>query len=84
MVYIEDGGGGGGGNCPPLFGHVCTLNACQPQHQVSMLSMQLNQKFCLRLHQKLSQSTKIPQKISGGGGGGGGGEACPQNTLENN
>ena len=43
---------------------------CQPQHQVSMIYKVelLYQKFCLRLHQKLSQSMKIPKQFLGGGG----------------
>ena len=78
---VGEGGQGGGGQLPPpppLFGHVCTLN----ERKVSSYSMsatyveQLNQNFCLRLHQKLSQSTKTPKQILGGGGG-----ACPQTPL---
>ena len=53
---------------PPFFGHVCTLN----EEKISSFSMsatnveQLNQNFCLRLHQKLSQSTKTPKNFLGG------------------
>ena len=69
--FISSGvgeGGQGGGNCPPTFEsgggggalppHVCTLSTTNVE--------QLNQNFCLRLHQKLSQSTKTPKQILGG------------------
>ena len=72
-----------------LFGHVCTLNkekisscsmSAEPQHQVSIIYEtnveQLNHNFCLRLHQKLSQSTKIPNNFWGRG------RACPQTLQE--
>ena len=39
---------------------------------------QLNQNFCLKLHQKLAVSEhENTKKISGGGGGGGGGGGMP-------
>ena len=67
----------GGGSAPPLFGYVCTLN----ERKGSYFSMsatnveQLNQNFCLRLHQKLVRALKHPKDFWGG---------CPQTPLNRN
>ena len=70
---VGEGGGGAGGATappPPLFVHVCTLNERKDfliQYVSHKLNVeQLNQNFCLILHQKLSQSTKTPKKFLGG------------------